>query len=241
MLREEFNELAKSGYQTQNLEMRDKEQDEDTEEDGFKVIELKANGFDFAINIINQYYTPTVKPQQILQSIAQKILSEEKGHSIFFTYQNFSNKHAETFNSFTEFQGPKAEYWNNFKQDESNLEYLYSKTMSTWLCREIKEKDSFWSDMELPSWAPQELTNKIVEYIYPYYDGLDRMGVAYLYFPEGIQPHNEKKIIILLELARGIFLETIQRAHSKREDEKEEKSGKVLSLISGFFGKKKTG
>jgi hypothetical protein len=117
--------------------------------------------------------------------------------------------------------------------------------MATWLCRAIKDKDSFWSDTELPSWAAQELTNKVVEYIYPYYDGLDRMGMAYLYFPEGIRPQNEKKIMILLELLRGIFLETIQRDKKQEEIQKTEaevqSKGGVMSLLGGFFSKKKTG
>ena len=74
------------------------------------------------------------------------------------------------------------------------------------------------------------------------------MGMAYLYFPEGINPHNEKKLIIMLELLRGVFLETIQRKSTKTDESEDTKNetentqgGKVLNLFSGIFGKKKTG
>jgi hypothetical protein len=250
MLRDEFNELAKSGYQ--NIKAEDNKNnahlDEGEEANSFKVIELKANGFDFAVNLINQYYNPEIKTSAILKSVAQKLLNEEKAYCVFNVFVNKTNEHKETFNSFNDFtqESPViAEHWNEFKKEVTNLDYIYSKSMATWQCRTIKEKDTFWTDNELPSWAAQELTNKAVEYIYPYYDGLDRMGMAYLYFPEGIQPQNEKKIMILLELLRGVFLETIQRDKKQEEIQKtetqEQSKGGVLSLLGGFFSKKKTG
>jgi hypothetical protein len=250
MLRDEFNELAKSGYKAPKSEEDEKNQSElnEDEDSSFKVIELKANGFDYAINIINQYNAKEIKAPAIYKNIAQKLLTEEKAYCVFYTYLNISKEHKESFSSFKEFQPAPVEYWEEFKKEQTHLDYLFEKTMSAWLCREIKDKDSFWVDTELPSWAPQELTNKVVEYIYPYYDGLDRMGMAYLYFPEGINPHNEKKIIVLLELLRGVFLETIQRngsASAEGDDTgstiENDKPGKVLGFIGSLFGKKKTG
>jgi hypothetical protein len=250
MLRDEFNELAKSGYKAPKSEEDEKNKSElnEDEDSTFKVVELKANGFDYAINIINQYHAKEIKAPLIYKNIAQKLLTEEKAYCVFYTYLNISKEHKESFSSFKEFQPAPVGYWEEFKKEQTNLDYLFEKTMSAWLCREIKDKDSFWVDTELPSWAPQELTNKVVEYIYPYYDGLDRMGMAYLYFPEGINPHSEKKIIIFLELLRGIFLETIQRNGSSvsEGDDTEstienEKPGKVLGFIGSLFGKKKTG
>lgn len=247
MLKEEFGALAKSGYKTDTVDEKTntKAHDAEDEEGSFKVVELKANGFDFAVNIINQYYSQDIKAPIIYKTIAQKLLNEEKGYCVFYTFLNISNEHKESFSSFKEFQLAPVEYWEAFKKEETNLAYLYSKTMSTWLCREIKEKDSFWSDNELPAWAPQELTNKVVEYIYPFYDGLDRMGMAYLYFPDGIRPQSEKKILVLLELLRGVFLETIQRNSASSEDvateSAEVKKGNVLSMFGNLFGKKKTG
>jgi hypothetical protein len=247
LLREEFSDLAKSGYKQNSVDQKALREDatEDEDENSYKVIELKANGFDFAISIINQYYNPEILPATICKNIAQKFLSDEKAYCVFYTFSGANNEHKETYNSFKELPPSPLDYWNTFKSDEASLEYLYSKTMSTWVCREIKEKDSFWSDNELPNWAAQELQNKVVEYIYPFYDGLDRIGMGYLYFPEGIQSKNEKKIIILLELLRGIFLDSAKRNSTKENAEEiviqEKKTDGVLGIIGSFFGKKKTG
>ena len=120
--------------------------------------------------------------------------------------------------------------------------------MTTWLCREIQNKsenNSFWEDVELPTWAQDELVNKKVELIFPYFDGLDRMGYAIVFFPEGINPKMEKDIQVLLEYARTIQLDTIQRKMASREnDENEnEKDGSekknILNSLTGLFGRNK--
>ncbi len=245
-LREEFNELGKSNYKSSALvEGKNKEVSDLVEESPHEVIILQANGFDFAVNIINQYYNTDIKSVNIIKSVAYKLFNEEKALSVFYSYSHKTNEHKELFSSFTEYPTTSLEFWNQFKLDKDNFESLFSYSMSTWICREIKENNSFWKDTELPSWATQELTNKPVEFIYPFFDGLDRMGLGYLYFPDGIQPKNEKKIIVLLELLRGIFLETIQRQENITEEITIEteptKVSNVLNLIGGFFNRKKTG
>ena len=245
-LREEFNDLAKSNYKSSSSSVsREKEDEFQDEESHHKVIILQANGFDFAVNIINQYYNPDIKSVNIIKSVAYKLFNEEKALSVFYSYSHKTNEHKELFSSFTEFPTTSLEFWNQLKLDKDNFESLFSYSMSTWICREIKENNSFWKDTELPSWATQELTNKPVEFIYPFFDGLDRMGLGYLYFPDGIQPENEKKIIVLLELIRGIFLETIQRQENITEEVTIEteptKVSNVINLIGGFFNRKKTG
>ena len=122
--------------------------------------------------------------------------------------------------------------------------------MNTWVCREIKNNGSenkHWEDNELPTWAINELTNKKVELVFPYYDGVDRMGMALVFFPYGLNPKLEKGIEVTLEMARTVLLDTIQRKSTKQEviesnneNEAPEKS-KIVSLFSNFFGSKKAG
>ena len=247
-LREEFSENMRSSNKAPNRSDEEHFNTAEEIEEQAQVVELKANGFDFAISVINQYYNLQEKPEEILTTIARKLFKEEKGYCALYSYQTFSNSHQEVYNGFSVLQPSQLEYWNEFIKDESNLAHLYTKSMSTWMCRAIPDKDSYWSDTDLPSWANQELTNKVVELVYPFYDGLDRMGMAYVYFPDGIRPQNEKKIIILLELMRGILLDKIQRATTNADENDDEKnnkkestSGKVLSMFGGLFSKKKTG
>ncbi len=243
-LRKEFNEISKPEYKSSIHYEKDESSNDEEEFYRFKVIEHKANGFDFAISIINQLYNSDVNPLIILKSVAEKILKEEQGFTVFYNFQNYNKQHNESFNSFNEFEKLYNEHWNNFSANASDLEFLFNKSMSTWICRQIKDRDTFWYDTELPSWAAQELRDKSVEFVYPYYDGLDRMGMAFIFFPFGIKTTSEKKLIILLELVRGVFLNSIQRERPeeiKKEVDKNDQSNKVLNLFGGLFSNKKAG
>ena len=120
--------------------------------------------------------------------------------------------------------------------------------MYTWRCPEIVEKGSIWEDVELPSWAKNELGDKRVELAFPYFDGVDRMGLALVNFHEGIRPEDEHAILTTLEMARHLLLDTIQRqkapeaiTSSEEETPIEEQPNKVLGFFGGLFGKKKVG
>jgi hypothetical protein len=75
------------------------------------------------------------------------------------------------------------------------------------------------------------------------------MGFAYLLFPTGINPSNEKKIIIILEMLRSVFLDSVQRAKknepttSTQSDEIDSKpaQSKIIGFFGNMFGKKKAG
>lgn len=110
-----------------------------------------------------------------------------------------------------------------------------------------------WEDVELPAWAEQELKNKSVELVFPYFDGIDRMGMAVVFFPEGLNPKDAMGILTVLEMARTMFLDTIQRyqvqpikEELKLVDTSTEKEVSVpkkglMGMVSGLFGKKKAG
>lgn len=260
-LKEEFDSMA-SGW-TQNAEAKssrslNNQLKNDDDEGSFKVVEIDPKSLDFSISIINSIYSKEIKPKQILNLLAQEILSQYQGIPVFYSYKLSEKKFSESYSMFSEASNDKVattlkEWWIEKKNNKVLFEHFQEKSMSTWRCEEIIKNDVVWEDVELPSWAEQELKTKAVELIFPYFDGIDRMGMAYIYFPEGIDPKFANAILTVLEMARTVFLDTIERykvqplRDMQREDKTEaligetkpEEKKTVLGFFSGLFGKKK--
>lgn len=257
-LKEEFNSLSRgeSSGEEENYDSGINGKSRNEEDDGtFKVIEMNPRGFDFGINIINLIYQKESKHQDFYKMISEEIIEKYKAYTVFYTFKASDQKHYEVFDSFMHFsnsivKNELKEWWIDRKTQSDILSAYFSKTMTTWLCREIKDKSGnqaeFWEDVELPKWADNELINKKVELIFPFYDGLERMGVALLLFPEGVRAKDELGLTVSLEMARTAMLDTLIRKLSEVEPEKsvEEtlpEKNKIKSLFSGLFNRKKAG
>jgi hypothetical protein len=263
-LKEEFDQIAMS--ENSPLANKNKERvqlglNNDDDLGSFKVIEANPVSMDFAINIINSIYTKDLKPKQMYQQLALEILEQHHAIVVFYSYKLSDKKFTEVFNSFSEFTNEKIdplkkEWWFEKKKDNTIFEHYQSKTMSTWRCPEIIKADVIWEDVELPLWAEQELQTKAVELIFPYFDGIDRMGMALVFFPDGINPKTSHSLLTLLEMARTLLLDTIERykvvpiqdnrldPETKNapapEEAATEKKG-VIGFLGGLFGRKKAG
>lgn len=218
------------------------------EDDSFQVIELGTISLDFAVESISLYMSQEIKPISIFKSVAEKILKEEKAY-IFAKYYKDS-KYTEAFSSYNEFRNQIPENinseWELINKEELNNDLFHSFSMPTWLCREIPDQGSFWRDIELPTWANKELTNKKVELLFPFFDGVDRVGYVHIYFPQGINPQAERKILLIIEMLRGVYLENAPRKRANLpikedvvESENTENKGKILNFFGNMFGKKK--
>lgn len=260
-LKEEFDSMASGWAQnadSQSLISTNNQLKNDDDEGSFKVIEIDPKSLDFSISIINSIYTKEFKPKQILNLLAQEILSQYQGVPVFYSYKLSEKKFSESYSMFSEASNDKVatmlkEWWIEKKNDKVLFEHFQEKSMSTWRCEEIIKNDVVWEDVELPSWAQQELKTKAVELIFPYFDGIDRMGMAYIYFPSGVDPKCATSILTVLEMARTVFLDTIERykvqplKQTPLEDKmatdinetKPEVKNTVLGFFSGLFGKKK--
>lgn len=202
-----------------------------------KVMEQDIRGIEFCISIVKLIYNKNAVVDYF-EAISKELVSQYKGYVIFYTYETPSSLHLEAFNTFT-FSSNVPEKvklsWITVK-DESSLDDYFTKTIHTWQCREIKDESAegkFWEDIELPRWAGIELLNKKVELVFPYYDGVHLMGTAIVFFPDGINAAQEKSIIITLETARTVFLNTIQRKSSHNSAVLENKS--IFEKAKGFF------
>lgn len=219
--------------------------------DSFKVIEVGPTPFDFAVQVLTELYNPDTKPKDILKMVGEKLLSDEKCLMTTHQISPKDKRYSETFSAYLEFSNQVSDTqrteWNLIKENEENKTLFNSFTMPTWICREIPDNGTFWRDIELPTWAGQELTNKKVELVYPFFDGVERLGYAHLFFPEGINPAHDKKIIISVEMMRSIFLENaIKISRPSANDNSEnnetvEERGKnnVLNFFGGLFGNNK--
>lgn len=254
-LKEEFDEIARNGSSEDSAAIGEKKirSAEDPEEnDTFKVIDVNARGFDFAINMINLIYKKDTKNNDFYSAVAEELLKQYKGYSVFYYYKLSEKKHFESYDSFSMLSNAAVtnelkEWWVNHKKEESIISDYFLKMMTTWICREIKGQkngEDHWEDVELPSWAQNELTSKKVELVFPYFDGVDRMGVALVFFPEGLDPKMEKHILVTLETVRTILLDSIQRksTSNQKEDNNDENGNEkknILNLFSGMFNRNK--
>lgn len=255
-LKEEF-ELLKEGS---NLPPEELEKirkmirgEEDDNEESHRVYLTQPRGIDFLMAVAIDLYDPSVKPRDIFEKIAKKIQTQ-KGYATFLQYSKPTDI-KEIFSIFqlTDSNLIKEEHRTLFSEMKKDADFFKSQSrysLANWRCSEILDKNNKpWEDTDLPSWAANELHNKSVEYIYPMFDGLDRMGHVYVWFPEGINDAEAKYLDIIIESSRTLYLDQIIRSSMKvaseeneenSNDSKETKSG-LFSGISSLFNKKKTG
>jgi hypothetical protein len=219
---------------------------EDSEDDSFKIVEVEMAGLDFAVQILNMINLKELRPEDFYKSISEELSNSYHAWPIFYSFKPSEKKHTEVFDSILKLstEDDLRIWWMDHQKDESIWSDTQSKSMATWICREMN-----WEDVEIPTWASNELMNKKVELIYPYFDGVDRMGLAVVYFPHGINPKQVRGIEVTLDMARTLFLETLQRKtlnetfqdgteESTKEDSSAQKKN-IIGVISGLFGKKK--
>lgn len=255
-LKEEFEQISRDGLASHdengNTVALKRGKNYSSEEE-YQVIEIGPHAFDFSIDVLNLIYSNDIKANQILKVIAEKLYKEENAILITEQYKLSEKKYIETFNGMNDFNSTLSDdiklICDEYIKNKFNTDIFHSYSMPLWMCQTIPDNDSFWKDYDLPSWAKNELSDKPVELIYPFFDGVDRMGFAYLLFPTGINPSNEKKIIIILEMLRSVFLDSVQRAKknepttSTQSDEIDSKpaQSKIIGFFGNMFGKKKAG
>nr|BDT28154.1 hypothetical protein BHI3_16200 [Bacteriovorax sp. HI3] len=258
-LKEEFDMIAMGENVADSGAIRSSGENKlknDDDEGSFKVVEIDPKSLDFSISIINSIYQKDTKAKQIFAMLAMELLENYHAYPVFYTYKLSDKKFSESYNTFLEVSGDKMpadkkEWWLEKKKDTALFEHFQEKSMNTWRCPEIIQNNEVWEDVELPTWAENELKTKYVELAFPYFDGLDRMGLAVVFFPEGVDPKTANAVLVVLEMARTLFLDTIQRYQvqpvravdptKEEEAPKIEEKKNVLSFFSGLFGKKKAG
>jgi hypothetical protein len=224
---DEKKKLGKGYYgdddQNENSELGEQEE-EDEDDSGKPLYEPEINGLDTAVSVLSRYYKKDSKIEDILSFISERIYKEEGGVTAFISqdpntseYQDLYIGHLHLEEDLT--QEEREEAWTKLR----------------------KSKLATWRGLQLPNWSDLTFQNKDIEFFYPFYEGVSDMGMAIVHFKDGLQEEKAKKIEIILETARGLYLEKYhefgdQADYSNKKTEVTKAPGK-LSKVKGFFGK----
>ena len=203
------------------------EEEQIIESSDLTVYEPDSKGLEVVVQILNLYLAKNKTPYDLFKMIADEIKNEVNGISNFFMY-NTKHKIFENTYSGTIDQGPHK------NRDERAA--IWSKTRQENLER--------WSNMALPTWSDSTFQMEHLEFFYPYFIGMDNMGFAVVLFEHGMDPTQCSKVEIILESARGVFLENFNTLHDEitsLRKQKAESSEKEDKGLWGKFFKKKTG
>ena len=213
-------------------------------------ITLDTKGFDFSIRLLNQIYAREYKASDLYEYLTKELINNYSAYPIFFSYDPNTEKFNIAYSSIEHkeewggFDPSITEWWKEYASQEAQLHSILSKNITAWMCRSLSKNhpqgNAFWEDSQLPSWASQELSNKMVELVYPFYDGLELMGTLLICFPFGVEPKFEYNYYTIVEMARAAQMDLYYQLHKKlKKDDQEEASQKKSGFLDNLFGKKK--
>lgn len=191
---------------------------EDKDEKGDDIFEPDTKGLEWAINVLNLYEKKKTKENEVFDYISKIIYENLKGMSSFYLIDN-EKKTSLNYHLWNNFDLELVETFNNLKTNEI-------------------EK---WEKTQIPTWSDPTFMNESPTLIFPYFEGLKHIGYSVVYFNQKILETDSHKIEVLMETARGLYLEKLresggQGSYNKKSTEKEEP--KKGGFFSKLFGKK---
>ena len=107
--------------------------------------------------------------------------------------------------------------------NEIPVEEFRNALTSAWQL-EVQSKFEGWRDIKIPTWSDKTFQEEEMEFVYPYYEGINQMGFAVVQFSHGFQEENCSKVEVLLEVCRGLYLDQYHET-GKREAYQAKTSG----------------
>lgn len=171
-------------------------EEEIIEEEGENIIHPDAKGLESVVNILNLYFDQDIKPSQVLNKTADLINSEKGLGVVSFFYKKYKTEEfTEILNGHSLFSNDqRLEMWEDDKKLMVNN----------------------WASVKLPTWSDKTFRENKVDFIYPYYEGIDQLGFAVVNFSHGMKSENASRIEITLEAARSVYL---TQRHKENGDE----------------------
>lgn len=161
-------------------------EEEQSEEEGDNIIHPNSKGIETVIKVLNTYFEKDIKPSQILNQVAE-LINKERGFGITsFYYRSHNSTEYNEIHSGHEnlMDDDRFDRWNKFKET----------------------KFKKWTETKLPTWSDKTFQDEKIQFIYPYFEGVDHLGFAVVTFTNGMTVHNAPRIEIGLESARSVYL-----------------------------------
>ncbi len=213
-------------------------------EDQYKVVEVRPSALLYSVELLNLIYMPDTKGIDIIRSIAQKIWKSYSAVLVISKLNPSDQKYQESYNAYIDMaqalDQATRDFWDEYKKDQTKLDELKSYSMPHFICRDIAGKDGYWKDLELAPLPESETISKSFEYIYPFYDGVSKIGHAHLFLNKGIKKSEEMDIVLSIEFLRCALLENFSKSKAKEEEQTDEtpkKESKILNLFGNLFKK----
>ena len=182
------------------------------------VFEPNSKGMEYVIETEMLYNEKTGKAEDILKFLGKTINKELKGITTFFSYDNNANITKEEWCGHLE-----LDY--HLDEDEKEEEW-----------KDIKfQRIDAWKVIKLPTWSDNTFQDEKIEFFYPFTEGDARLGFAVVHFMTKFDETEAKKLEVILESARGIYLETFHAKGGYGEYSGTQKDVKEKKSVFGFL------
>lgn len=190
-----------------------------------KVYEPKPVGLDVAVEVLGLYFIKQTKPKDVLHKIGQKIWDKYKAKCAFYFFDKAKGKYDEEFTSISGI----TLYDSKEELEEQKLEWK--------ILRDINFNS--WQFVKLPFWSDTTYREKKIQFVYPYFEGVNSMGFAVVSFENGLAEEDSKTIEMIVETARGFYLDKTHEISGNRKDYGKKKDSSTNSSNSKDGGKEK--
>jgi hypothetical protein len=249
----------------EDMDFEDVGEEGDQEAEGNLVYEPDPVGMDVAIEVLNIYMQKDASIERVCEYISDTIKSRYQGVLSFYSFNKnlgqfqdlYMGHYVESIGKPPRKLGIKEKEGLNkvelkqlekdYDLDKKDYENKKKEFEGEWnKYKEDKEAD--WKEAQIPLWSDSTFQEKELWFSFPFYDGADHLGFAIVTFENGFSEFQSKSIEVILETARGLFLNKYnqkekEKSKSKKsessskqgdEENKEEKGG----FLGRLFGKK---
>jgi len=219
---------------------------EEEEEEALPVIEPDSRGLEDVIRSLDIYEDKEKSDNDILEFIVRTIKEKHSGVTTFFMIDKESGLNEERYSGHLRFGLQKTEQAEEGEDDEKkeeesketkSIDEFAPGDNESWT-KYLNEKKSEWEETTLPTWSDSTFQNDRICFVYPYFEGEGKMGTAIVDFKDGMDQLRTARIEVLLESARGPYLENFHRAGLEGKYEKNKDGDKKKKGLGRFFGRK---
>jgi hypothetical protein len=235
----EFSEIAEvktftktvldENLQEVEMEFEDVVIEEDLEEPEQKVFEPKPAGIDICIRTLSLYMDKKTTLEQVNEFVASNIYQLYGGKTVFFK----KNKDKKEDLDFVILQNGYITTPNEEALEGEALEEVTTKWNEIYT-----EHYKTWKEARLPVWSDETFQEKEIQFIFPYYEAGDCIGIGVVFFEDGFIQENTATVEMVMEVCRGVFLQELHKTEGEERviDQKPKAGKKPGKKKKGFFG-----